>query len=63
MAIKIQKLARDSLYMPRGEFHTYKNAESSSFGKLLLIITPPQFEKFLEEIGIPVDDKRHFNHP
>ncbi len=32
---------------PRGEFHTYKNI-GSSFGKLLLIITPPYFEKFFQ---------------
>lgn len=32
----------------------------TNIGKLLLIITPPQFEKFFEEIGIPVDDKLLF---
>jgi hypothetical protein len=46
-----------------GEFHTYKNVGSSSFGKLLVIITPPQFEKFFEEIGIPIDDKSSFQPP
>jgi mannose-6-phosphate isomerase-like protein (cupin superfamily) len=50
------------MYVPRGEFHTYKNI-GSSFGKLLVIITPPQFEKFFEEIGIPVDDKSSFQPP
>ena len=50
------------MYVPRGEFHTYKNI-GSSFGKLLVIITPPQFEKFLEEIGIPIDDKSSFQPP
>jgi mannose-6-phosphate isomerase-like protein (cupin superfamily) len=48
--------------VPRGEFHTYKNI-GSSFGKLLVIITPPRFEKFFEEIGIPVDDKSSFQPP
>jgi mannose-6-phosphate isomerase-like protein (cupin superfamily) len=32
---------------PRGHFHTYKNI-GKSVGKLLLIITPPNFEKFLK---------------
>ena len=32
------------LYAQRGEFHTYKNVESSSFGKLLIIITPFSLE-------------------
>jgi cupin domain len=51
------------MYVPRGEFHTYKNIGSSA-GKLLVIITPPQFEKFLEEIGIPVDgEKSSFQPP
>jgi quercetin dioxygenase-like cupin family protein len=50
------------MYIPRGEFHTYKNI-GSSFGKLLLIITPPQFEKFFEEIGIPINDKSSFQPP
>jgi mannose-6-phosphate isomerase-like protein (cupin superfamily) len=51
------------MYVPRGEFHTYKN-KGSSFGKLLLIIAPPKFEKFFEEIGIPVDgEKSSFQPP
>jgi quercetin dioxygenase-like cupin family protein len=50
------------IHVPRGEFHTYKNI-GGSFGKLLIIITPPQFEKFLGEIGIPVDDKSSFQPP
>ena len=50
------------IYVPRGEFHTYKNI-GCSFGKLLLIITPPQFEKFFQEIGIPIDDKSSFQLP
>jgi quercetin dioxygenase-like cupin family protein len=50
------------MYVPRDEFHTYKN-NGSSFGKLLVIITPPKFEKFFEEIGIPVDDKSSFQPP
>jgi hypothetical protein len=29
----------------------------------LVIITPPQFEKFLEEIGIPIEDKSSFQPP
>jgi hypothetical protein len=28
----------------------------------LLIIIPPQFEKFFEEIGIPIEDESSF-HP
>ena len=47
---------------PRGQFHTYKNI-GRSVGKLLLIITPPNFEKFFEEIGIPIDDKSSFQPP
>ena len=50
------------MYVPRGEFHTYKNI-CSSLGKLLVIITPPRFEKFFEEIGIPVDDKSSSQPP
>ena len=41
---------------------TLKNI-GSSFGKLLLNITPLQFEKFFEEIGIPVKDKLSFQTP
>ena len=44
---------------PRCQFHTYKNIGKSA-GKLLLIITPPHFEKFFEEIGIPIDDRSSF---
>jgi len=47
---------------PRGQFHTYKNI-GKSVGKLLLIITPPNFEKFFEEIGISIDDKSSFQSP
>jgi mannose-6-phosphate isomerase-like protein (cupin superfamily) len=50
------------IYVQRGEFHTYKNI-GSSLGKLLVIITPPRFEKFFEEIGIPIDDKSSFQPP
>jgi quercetin dioxygenase-like cupin family protein len=50
------------IYASRGEFHTYKNI-GSSFGKLLLIINPPYFEKFFEEIGIPIEDKSSFQPP
>lgn len=50
------------MYVPRGEFHTYKNI-GSSFGRLLVVITPPQFEKFFEEIGIPIDDRSSFQPP
>jgi hypothetical protein len=32
-------------YVPKEEFHAYKNV-GSPFGKLLLIIPPPQLEKF-----------------
>ena len=47
---------------PRGQFHTYKNI-GKSVGKLLLIITPSNFEKFFEEIGISIDDKSSFQPP
>jgi len=30
---------------------------------LLLIVTPPNFEKFFEEIGIPIEDKSTFPPP
>jgi uncharacterized RmlC-like cupin family protein len=50
------------MYVPRGEFHTYKNIGSSP-GKLLLIIIPPQFEKFFEEIGTQIEDKTSFQLP
>ncbi len=50
------------IYVPRGEFHTYKNI-GRSLGKLLVIITPPGFEKFFEEIGIPIIDKSSFQPP
>jgi hypothetical protein len=50
------------MYVPRGEFHTYKNIVNS-LGKLLVVITPPRFEKFFEEIGILVDDKSSFQPP
>jgi mannose-6-phosphate isomerase-like protein (cupin superfamily) len=51
------------MYVPRGEFHTYRNI-GSSVGKLLVIITPPQFEKFFEEIGMAVpENKSSFNPP
>ena len=49
-------------YVPRGEFHTYKNIGSSP-GKLLVTITPPHFEKFFQEIGIPIEDKTSFQPP
>jgi quercetin dioxygenase-like cupin family protein len=51
------------VYVPRGELHTYRNIGSGSFGKLLVIITPPQFEKFFQEIGIPIEDKSSFQSP
>jgi len=47
---------------PRGQFHTYKYI-GKAVGKLLLIITPPNFEKFFEEIGIPINDKSSFQPP
>lgn len=51
-----------SINVPRGEFHTYKNI-GKSLGKLLVIISPPQFEKFFGEIGISVNDKSSFQPP
>jgi|SRR5215510_3955216 mannose-6-phosphate isomerase-like protein (cupin superfamily) len=60
---KVTKVTKGQfMYAPRGELHTYKNI-SGHIGKLLLIITPPQFEKFFEEIGIPIDDKLLFQPP
>jgi quercetin dioxygenase-like cupin family protein len=50
------------IFVPRGEFHTYKNI-GRSLGKLLVIITPSRFEKFFEEIGIPIIDKSSFKPP
>jgi hypothetical protein len=50
------------MYLPRGEFHTYKNI-GSSLGKLLLIISPPQFEKFFQDIRLPIEDKSSFRPP
>jgi hypothetical protein len=50
------------IYAPRAEFHTYKNI-GGTVGKHLLIITPPQFEMFFKEIGIPVDEKSSFQPP
>lgn len=50
------------MYVPRGQFHTYKNI-GNSVGKLLVMITPPQFEKFFEEIGIQVDDQKSSFQP
>ena len=50
------------MYLPRREFHTYKNIGSSP-GKLLLIISPPQFEMFLQDIGLPIEDKSSFRPP
>jgi quercetin dioxygenase-like cupin family protein len=50
------------MYGPRGEFHTCKNI-GDRIGKLLLIITPPQLEKFFEQIGTPIDDKSSFQPP
>ena len=47
---------------PRGQSHTYKNI-GKAVGKLLLINTPPNFEKFFEEIGIPINDKSSFQPP
>jgi hypothetical protein len=62
-SIKDTKAGKGQLvYAPRGEFHTYKNIDSSS-GKLMLIISPPQFEEFFEEIGIPIEDKESFQPP
>jgi quercetin dioxygenase-like cupin family protein len=49
-------------YLPRGEFHTYKNIDNS-VGKLLAVITPSEFEKFFEEIAIPIYDESSFNPP
>lgn len=42
-------------HVPPGTLHTYKNVGSEP-GRLLAVITPAGFEKFLEEIGHPVDD-------
>lgn len=51
------------VYAPRGEFHTYKNI-GDSIGKLLLVTTPADnFEKFLKETGIVVDERSSFKEP
>ncbi len=49
-------------YAPRGEFHTYRNI-GNSLGKLLLVITPPDFEKFFQEVGIVVEERSSFKEP
>jgi quercetin dioxygenase-like cupin family protein len=57
---KIKAGKGEFAYVPRGEFHTYKNVGSSA-GKLLVVITPPEFEKFFEEIGIPIEKGERFS--
>ena len=49
-------------YAPRGEFHTYRNI-GNSVGKLLLVITPADFEKFFEDIGTVVEEMSSFKEP
>jgi hypothetical protein len=50
-------------YAPRGQFHTYKNI-GDSVGKLLLVVTPSDnFESFLKETGIVVDERSSFKEP
>ncbi len=50
-------------YASRGQFHTYKNI-GDSIGKLLLVVTPPDnFESFLEETGIVVEERSSFKEP
>lgn len=44
------------VYIPKGTVHTYKNVGSGK-GRLLGIISPAGFEKFLEKIGKPVEDR------
>ena len=62
-SIKDTKAGRGQfMYLPRGEFHTYKNIGSYP-GKLLLIISSPQFETFLQDIGLPIEDKSSFRPP
>ena len=48
------------IYASKGEFHTYKNI-GSPFGKLLLIINPPYFEKFFKILEYQLMTNHHFN--
>jgi quercetin dioxygenase-like cupin family protein len=44
------------VHIPMGTIHTFKNV-GKGVGRFLVVITPPGFEKFLEEVGESFVDK------
>jgi quercetin dioxygenase-like cupin family protein len=49
-------------YLKKTIPHNFKN-ESNSQGKLLTIITPPGYENFFKELGVPITDSSSFSPP
>ncbi len=49
-------------YLKKGIAHTFKN-EGKSTGKLLSIITPPGFERFFQELRVPITDPSSHTAP
>lgn len=44
------------VYSQRGKLHTYRNI-GDDVGKLLVVITPADFENFFNEIGVLVSER------
>ena len=63
MEIKMQRWIKDNSFMSQEVSFILIKILADSLGKLLVIITPPRFEKFFEEIGIPIIDKSSFQPP
>lgn len=49
-------------YLKKNIPHNFEN-ESNVQGKLLSVITPPGFENFFKELGVPIDDPSSFSPP
>lgn len=44
------------IYLPRGTFHRFRNV-GDTHGKLLLLFTPGGFERYFQEVGVPVAEQ------
>ena len=40
----------EAAFAPRGSIHTFRNS-GKTIGRVLIVVTPGGFEKYLEEIG------------
>lgn len=51
----VRVVAGDFIHAPKNVIHTYRNVGLSP-GRMLVVASPPGFERFVAEVGVPVTE-------